>query len=196
MLSPHKKTKMIEDLKNYKKAYLDTQYVDLDESATRVMVNHLLTDVLGYKMIEEIKTEYMIRGTYADYVIQIKGKRLFLIEVKALPLELSVKHLREAINYAAQEGIGWVVLTNARKLELYRIIFDKPTDCVRFFSLDLADVEQFKENIERLQYLHRDCIIKTDLEKFWNKHSSYSDILSQRKNERKDHSSGKPMRRK
>ncbi len=136
------------------------------------MVNHFLTEVLGYKLIEEIKTEYMIRGTYADYVIQIKGKRHFLIEVKALPLELSEKHLRQAINYAANEGIDWVILTNARQFDLYRIIFDKPIDCAKVFSLDLADPSQIKENNEYLEYLHRDCIVKTDLEILWKKHSA------------------------
>ena len=63
------------------------------------MINSFLTDVLGYIPIEEVKTEYMIRGIYADYVIQTKGTRNFLVEVKALSLTLSDKHLRQAINY-------------------------------------------------------------------------------------------------
>jgi hypothetical protein len=61
------------------------------------MVNHILTDLLGYKSLEEIKTEYMIKGTYADYVVQIEEARHFLVEVKALSLALSNKHLRQAI---------------------------------------------------------------------------------------------------
>jgi len=94
MLSPTKKVKLISALKYYKKEYLDKGYAELDESATRLMINHFLTDVLGYKMIEEIKTEYMIRGAYADYVIQIHGNRHVLVEVKGYSLELSGKHLR------------------------------------------------------------------------------------------------------
>jgi len=172
MLATAKKTKMIANLKTYKKTYLDKQYGELDESATRLMINSFLTEVLGYKMIEDIKTEYMIRGTYADYVVQIKGIRHFLVEVKALSLELSEKHLRQAINYGANEGIEWAVLTNARKIELYRILFEKPIDCIKVFSLDLTDPDHIKENIEYLQYLHKDCIVKKELETLWKKHSA------------------------
>lgn len=174
MLTTAKKTKIASALKHYKKAYLDKGYGDLDESATRLMINHFLTDVLGYKMIEEIKTEYMIRGTYADYVIQINGVRHILIEVKAFSLELSEKHLRQAINYGANEGIEWAILTNARKIDLYRIIFDKPIDSKKVFSLDLTDQNSFKDNIEQLQYLHKDCLRKNELEILWKKHSALS----------------------
>jgi hypothetical protein len=170
MLSTAKKTKLASALKHYKKAYLDRSFGELDESATRLMINHFLTEILGYKMIEEIKTEYMIRGTYADYVVQLNGVRHFLIEVKALSLELSEKHLRQAINYGANEGIEWAILTNARQIDLYRILFDKPIDSKKVFSLDLTD------NIELLQYLHKDSIIKNELETLWKKHSALNPV--------------------
>ncbi|OFY63449.1 MAG: hypothetical protein A2Y71_02410 [Bacteroidetes bacterium RBG_13_42_15] len=170
MLSSAKKAKLISALKHYRKVYLDKGYGDLDESATRLMINHFLTEILCYKVIEEIKTEYMIRGTYADYVVQIKGKRLFLVEVKAFSLELSEKHLRQTRNYASDEGIDWAILTNGRVMNLYRIIFDKPVESIKVFSIDLSDQSSLKENVEQLQYLHRDCIIKKELETLWNKH--------------------------
>ncbi|MEO5564461.1 MAG: hypothetical protein ABIR18_13525, partial [Chitinophagaceae bacterium] len=99
MLTSSKKAKMLSALKSYKKKFLDLKLNELDESGTRLMINHFLSDVLGYLHIEEIKTEYMIKGTYADYVIQIKGIRHFLVEVKALSYQLSDKHLRQTINY-------------------------------------------------------------------------------------------------
>jgi len=172
MLSPTKKTRLISALKSYRKEYLDKGYGELDESATRLMINHFLTEVLGYKMIEEIKTEYMIRGTYADYVLQINGNRHILIEVKGFSLELSGKHLRQAINYGANEGIEWAILTNARKIDLYKIIFEKPIESKKVFSIDLTDQSAFKENVEFLSYLHRDCVVKEDLEILWKKHSA------------------------
>lgn len=172
MLNTAKKNKFITALKNYKKAYLEKQYGELDESATRLMVNHFLTEVLGFKMIEEIKTEYMIRGTYADYVAQVNGIRHFLVEVKAFSLELSEKHLRQAINYGANEGIEWVVLTNARKFDLYRIIFEKPIESRKVFSIDLTDVSHFKEDIDLLQFLHKESVLKKELDVLWKKHSA------------------------
>lgn len=172
MLSPTKKLKLISALKHYRKEYLDKGYGDLDESATRLMINHFLTEVLGYKMIEEIKTEYMIRGTYADYVIQLNGTRHFLIEVKGFSLELSEKHLRQAINYGANEGIDWAILTNGRKIDLYKIIFDKPIDSKLVLSLDLTDPAALKENAEKLQFLHRDSLIRKELDVLWKKHTA------------------------
>jgi hypothetical protein len=172
MLSSVKKIKLISGLKHYKKLYLDRGYEELDESATRLMINHFLTEVLGYKMIDEIKTEYIIRGTYADYVIQIDGTRHFLIEVKGFSLELSEKHLRQAINYGANEGIDWAILTNGRKIDLYKILFDKPIDAKKVFSIDLTDQLSFKGIAEQLQYLHRDSVIKKELDTLWRKHSA------------------------
>lgn len=172
MLTTTKKTKMLNALKTYKKSYLDKKYDDLDESATRVMVNHLLSEVLGFKMIDEIKTEYMIRGTYADYVVQMKGVRHFLVEVKALGLDLNEKHLRQAINYGANEGIEWAVLTNAKRLELYKILFEKPINYKKVLSIDFADTNNLKADIEMLQFLHRDSISKGELNILWKKHTA------------------------
>src|ERR1043166_409601 len=110
MLTPAKQSKLLFALKAYKKKFLDRDLAELDESGTRLMINAFLTDVLGFEPIEEIKTEYMIKGTYADYVVQLKGTRHFLVEVKALSFNLSEAHLRQAINYGANEGIEWAVL--------------------------------------------------------------------------------------
>src|SRR6185436_14110172 len=126
MLSPTKKAKMLNALKVYKKKFLDRNLTELDESGTRLMINSFLSEVLGYLPIEEIKTEYMIKGTYADYVIQVNGFRHFLVEVKALSFQLSDKHLRQTINYGANEGIEWALLTNGRSFDFYKIIFDQP----------------------------------------------------------------------
>ncbi len=169
MLTPAKKRKLAAALQAYRKRYLIKKYKELDESGTRLMINAFLENVLGYLSIEEIRTEYMIRGTYADYVIQIGGKRYFLVEVKALPIELSAKHLRQAVNYGANEGIDWALLTNGRHFEFYRILFNKPIESRRIFSIDLADAKQADEHVEFLQYLHKASVLKKGLDALWNK---------------------------
>jgi hypothetical protein len=169
MLTSAKKSKLLASLKSYKKKFLDLKLSELDESGTRLMINHFLADVLGFQPIEEIKTEYMIKGTYADYVVQIGGMRHFLVEVKALSFDLSEKHLRQTINYGANEGIEWALLTNGRNFDFYRIIFDKPIDARKIFSIDLSDTSVVKTSAEQLQYLHRDAIVKKSLKLLWNK---------------------------
>src|SRR5690606_14905374 len=113
--------------------------------------------------------EYMIRGTYADYVIQIDGVRHFLVEVKALSLSLSDSHLRQATNYGANEGIEWALLTNGRQFNLYKILFNKPVENRQVFSFDFANSGDLKKAVELLQYLHRDSVKGKGLDLLWNK---------------------------
>jgi hypothetical protein len=169
MLSTSKKTKLLNAVKIYNKKYLHGKMTELDESGTRLMINAFLTDVLEFIPIEEVKTEYMIRGTYADYVIQTKAVRQFLVEVKALSFALSDKHLRQAINYGANEGIEWALLTNGKCFEFYKILFNKPIESRKVFSLDLSDASQLKNCVEVLQYIHKDSIANKGLTLLWNK---------------------------
>jgi hypothetical protein len=130
MLSNQKLLKFTQSIKDYKKKFLDKPLGELDESGTRLLINHFLTEILGYETLSEVKTEYMIKGTYADYVVQIGGKRHFLVEVKALSLNLSANHLRQSINYGANEGIDFVLLTNGRVFELYKVLFVYANKCI------------------------------------------------------------------
>ena len=111
----------------------------------------------------------MIRGTYADYVVQSKGDRHFLVEVKALSLNLSDKHLRQTINYGANEGIEWAMLTNGKDIQFYKILFNKPIESKLIFKIDLSDATKIKESAEWLQHLHREEVIKKSLDLLWNK---------------------------
>jgi len=169
MLNANKKLKLIASIKSYQKKYFAKTLDDLDESGTRLLVNELLSEVLCFQPIEEIKTEYMIRGTYADYVVQAKGDRHFLVEVKALSLNLSDKHLRQTINYGANEGIEWALLTNGKDIQFYKILFNKPIESKLIFKIDLSDTTKLKENAEWLQHLHREEVVKKSLDLLWNK---------------------------
>lgn len=169
MLNNTKQIKLLASLKLYNKKFLSGSITELDESGTRLMINSFLTDVLGYAPIEEVRTEYMIKGTYADYVVQIKGTRHFLVEVKALSLDLSDKHLRQAINYGANEGIEWALLTNGKQFDFYRILFEKPIEARKVFSLDLCDGTKLKQYVDVIQYLTKDCVINKGLDMLWSK---------------------------
>ena len=174
MLSTQKLLKFTQSIKEYKKKFLDKPLGELDESGTRLLINHFLTDMLSYETLSEVKTEYMIKGTYADYVIQIGGKRHFLVEVKALSLNLSSNHLRQSINYGANEGIDFVLLTNGRVFELYKVLFEKPISHELIFSLNLSELSNVKIIAEQLQYLHKDAVLKKGLEVLWDRHSALS----------------------
>lgn len=74
MLTAIQRKKFEDSFKSYRRKYISKKYAQLDESGTRLMINYFLTEVLGYAELEEIKTEFRIRGTYADYVIQLEKK--------------------------------------------------------------------------------------------------------------------------
>lgn len=170
MVTDSQKSKLLSKLKSYRKRYLlEKKYQELDESATRIMVNNLLIELLGYKELEEVKTEYVIKGTYADYVVQVGRKKHFIVEVKAIQIDLSEKHLRQAVNYAANEGIDWVLLTNGRTYELYRVIFGKPITYRKVCAFDLTDMEQVKQSVDCFAYLTRKAALSDQLEKFWKR---------------------------
>ena len=169
MPTQHQIDQLNRKLKDFKRKYLRKAYSDLDESATRLMVNSLLTEVLGYTELEDIKTEYRIRGEYADYVIQLARKKHFVVEVKAIQLDLNEKHLRQSINYAANEGIDWVVLTNGKQIELYRVLFKKPIESRKVFSFDLSDTKELKDAAGFLVYLTKKSVLKNELEDFWKR---------------------------
>lgn len=156
-------------LSTYKRKYLRKEFSSLDESATRIMTNNFLTDILGYKELEEIKTEYRIRSEYADYVIQLKRKKHFVVEVKSIDLDISEKHLRQSLSYAANEGIDWILLLNGREVQLYRVNFGKPVTTTLIYKLDLLNKDDYKKCPELLWYLTKASVERGELETFWKK---------------------------
>jgi predicted type IV restriction endonuclease len=163
--------KVLDSLKTYKRKYIKKQFSDLDESATRIMINAFLTDVLGYVELDEIKTEYNIRGEYADYVIQLKRKKQFVVEVKSVQLDLNERHLRQSLSYAANEGIDWIILTNGRTFQFYRVLFEKPIRTELLVSVDFVDAypTDMKKYAEILVLFTKRGVEKNEHELFWQR---------------------------
>lgn len=126
------------DLRLYRNKYLKKKKRRLDESATRIIVNHLLTDVLGYQELNEIKTEYPIKGGFIDYLVERHNRKLFVVEVKSIDTPLRFRHLRQAIYYALSAGVNLIVLTNAKDVEVYRIFVSDRLIVKRLFVTDLS----------------------------------------------------------
>lgn len=163
-------------LKNYKRKYLKKEFSSLDESATRIMVNNFLTELLGYQELVEIKTEYRIRSEYADYVIQLKRKKHFVVEVKSIDLDLNEKHLRQSLSYAANEGIDWILLLNGREVQLYRVNFGKPVTTTLIYKLDLLATEDFKKAPGLLWFLTKKAVERGELESFWKRTNALNPV--------------------
>ncbi|MBK7971444.1 MAG: hypothetical protein IPK08_22290 [Bacteroidetes bacterium] len=92
-----------------------------------------------------------------------------MVEVKSLSLTLSAKHLRQTINYGANEGIEWALLTNGKQFDFYKILFQKPIEARLVFSFDLCEVTTLKNCVEIIQFLHKDSVMTKGLDKLWQK---------------------------
>lgn len=158
-----------EQLKMYKRRYLRKEFSTLNEADTRIMTNSFLTEILGYRELEEIKTEYRIKSEYADYVIQLKRKKHFVVEVKSIELDLDEKHLRQSLLYAANEGIDWILLLNGREVQLYRVNFSKPISTTLIFKIDFMNSDDLKKAPELLWNLTKRAIERGELEDFWKR---------------------------
>lgn len=119
-------TRIKKALKQYLKVIEAAKARDVNESDTVTIITDMLADVCGYDKYTEVTREYAIRSTYCDLAVKLDDKPVFLIEVKAIGISLKENHARQAINYAANEGVEWVILTNADHWQAYRVIFGKP----------------------------------------------------------------------
>jgi len=126
---------------------------DVNESDTVVIVTDMLSSVFGFDKYTEITSEYAIRGTFCDLAVEVDGNVEYLIEVKAIGLNLSESHLRQAVGYGAQHGIQWVILTNGTNWEIYRIRFEKPLGHDLLTEFNILDLSPRKKEHQEILYL-------------------------------------------
>jgi Type I restriction enzyme R protein N terminus (HSDR_N) len=112
---------------------------DSNEADTSAIVASMISDVLGYNKFEHVSSQHAIRGTYVDLMVSTDNKPRFLVEVKAVGAELKDSYIKQAVDYAANKGVDWVVLTNAVVWRLYRVIFTKPIDRVLVCDLNVLE---------------------------------------------------------
>src|SRR6267378_1042283 len=101
---------------------------DVNESDTVIIVTDMLSEIFGYDKYSEITSEHAIRGTFCDLAISLEGKVQLLVEIKAIGLELKDAFVKQAIDYAANKGVDWVLLTNGVMWRIYKVSFSKPID--------------------------------------------------------------------
>jgi hypothetical protein len=111
---------------------------DVSEADTVTLVKDLLSDAFGYDKYADLTSELAIRGTYCDLGIRIEDRVTQLVEVKAIGITLTDRHVKQGVDYAANQGIEWVVLTNAVTWRLYHVIFAKPIDKRLIAELDIT----------------------------------------------------------
>ena len=143
---------------------------DINESDTVSVINDMLSDVFGWEKYSEITSELAIRGTYCDLALRIGDKFEYLIEVKAIGLDLKEMHLRQAIGYGANKGIQWIVLTNGIQWDIYRLRFEQPIqwDVVARINMENVNIKS-DSDFEKLLLLTKEGVEKNAREELYEK---------------------------
>lgn len=162
-------TRIAAQLKKYQPILEQAKQRDISESDTCLIICDLLSDVLGYKKFDHITTEHNIRGSFVDLVVQIDGTIRFLIEVKAIGIPLKDQHVKQAVDYAANEGTEWVVLTNGAVWRVYKVQFSQPIEKTLICEFDLlSSGPKSPEVIECFGNLSREEFSKETMTEFFN----------------------------
>jgi len=140
-------------IKRYQPILSSAKARDVGEADTVTIIKDMLADVFGYDKYADVTSEHAIRGTYCDLAIKAEGQLQTLIEVKAIGLELKDQHVKQAIDYAANQGVDWVLLTNGIVWRVYHLIFAKPIDQELVLEIDFCTLNSRSEGDIELLFL-------------------------------------------
>ena len=161
------RARLIKESRVFTKVLLKAKDHDVNESDTVTIVTDMLERVFGFDKYSEVTSEIAIKNTFCDLAVKIDGNVEYLIEVKAIGLDLKENHLRQAMNYGANHGIPWVVLTNGIEWQLYRVIFDRPIGADHLCTFNFTELNARKvEDSEKLFLLCRSGMKKHAMEAF------------------------------
>lgn len=147
------------DLKKFQTVANSHKTKDVSEADTVTLVKDILASIFGFDKYDELTSEQQIRGTFCDLAVKIDGNIKYLIEVKAAAITLNNAHMQQALNYAANHGIEWVVLTNALDWKLYRIKFAQPIDFEEVSAFNLTNLNiKSEDDLNKMFLLCREGI--------------------------------------
>lgn len=139
--------RIVTQLKRYRTILTNIQKRDVSEADTVTVINDMLADVCGYDKYHQVTSQYAIRGTFVDLAVMVDDDIRFLIEVKAIGIDLKDIHVKQAIDYAANQGIEWVVLTNGAVWRVYKVHFGQPIEKILVCEIDLLTASARSEEV-------------------------------------------------
>jgi hypothetical protein len=151
-------------IKKYQPLLQSARLRDVGEADTVTIIKDMLSDIFGYDKYSEVTSEFAIRGTYCDLAIKFDNKLATLIEAKAIGIDLKEQHVKQAVDYAANQGIDWVILTNGNLWKVYKLIFSKPIDKELVVEIDFLQINsRLEKDIEKLYLLCKEGWLKSAL---------------------------------
>lgn len=145
--------RLVAGIKRYQPILASAKSRDVGETDTVTVIKDMLADIFGYDKYTELTSEHAIRGTYCDLAIKLDNELSTLIEVKAIGIDLKDAHIKQAVDYAANQGVDWVLLTTGVRWCVYRVYFTKPINHEMVVDIDFASLNPRSEADLELLYL-------------------------------------------
>jgi hypothetical protein len=145
--------RLVAGVKKFRPIVEDAKTRDVGEADTVTVVTDMLAELFGYDKFKEITSEFPVKRTACDIATKIDDKLQTLIEVKAIGHELKDTHVRQAVDYAANQGVDWVVLTNGQHWRAYFVKIQKPIEQELVVDIDFLAIDSKKDDDLGLLYL-------------------------------------------
>jgi len=168
--------RLIAGIKRFQPILADAKRRDVGEADTVTIVRDMLGDVFGYDKFSEVTAEQSIKSTFCDLAITLNGSIATLIEAKAIGIELKDNHVAQAVNYAANQGVTWVILTNGISWRIYHVIFAKPISQELVVDLDFLSIKA-KDDFELLYLWSKEGWTRTALDEYEAEQQARSPFL-------------------
>ncbi|WP_172135415.1 DpnII family type II restriction endonuclease [Adlercreutzia sp. ZJ473] len=146
------------------------------EADTRKIVSDMLCEQLGWDKFENVTAEQMIGSRYADYVVKTDQEAVFVVEVKQIGLKLKETHLNQARQYAVDEGIDWIILTNGDEWQAYRTSLEGKIPVTKHvFTVRISDKNMKPaEKVDLLYLFSEEANRKHEIEDYYQRRIALS----------------------
>ncbi|MCL1892221.1 MAG: type I restriction enzyme HsdR N-terminal domain-containing protein [Alphaproteobacteria bacterium] len=168
------KNRINEKLKQCQKLVQSLDERQVDESNTVRCITQILEIIFGYDPYGDITSEFAIKKTfntaYCDLAIKGKsGKVRIMLEAKGITIDLNEKHLKQVVDYGADTGTKWIILTNLKTWKLYKLTDARPVDKELICEFNFMDLNSKNEkDLENLFIISKEGEEQDSLEEYYS----------------------------
>ncbi|HUB67886.1 MAG TPA: type I restriction enzyme HsdR N-terminal domain-containing protein [Candidatus Methylacidiphilales bacterium] len=168
--------RLIAGIKRFQPILSDAKKRDAGEADTVTIIIEMLADVFGYDKFSEITAEHAIKSQFCDLAIKLDGTVSTLIEAKAIGFELKDNHVVQAVNYAANQGVDWVILTNGISWRIYHVTLSKTVTQDKVVDINFLELKP-KDDFEKLYLWSKEGWKRTALDEYEAQQQARSPFL-------------------
>ncbi|VAW49552.1 hypothetical protein MNBD_GAMMA03-927 [hydrothermal vent metagenome] len=143
------------EIPKFQKILKHAQQRDINEADTVAIISDMLERVFGFDKYEDVTREFAIKNTYVDLAIKTGKEIDYLIEAKSIGTTLKELHLKQAIDYAANKGVQWTILTNGINWQIHRVTVDGKVTNEKIFEFNFLEISN--RNSDHLNTLFMLC---------------------------------------